>query len=317
MTSAAARTDAHHPLRGFLYLILATIFWAGSAVVAKFLFNFEGDKFDTVILSQMRTTLSFAMMTVWFGATRREVFHVRLNDLPLLALIGCVGIGVTNFSYYYTVRASTVATAILIQYTAPAFVTVYGYFIARNERVEGLKLISLAVALAGCYVAVTGFHPGVVQLSAVTIFSGMCSSLGFAFLLIVSKKILVRYSNWTMLIYAFGFTALGWLFFSTPADIVARGYQWQDWETLIFFALISVLVPYALFSLGLKELSPTPVAITMTLEPIVAIVFAAIFLGERLSMIQSLGAVGVVLAVLMLQVDPRRRSRTREVGNAD
>ena len=317
MNSGVARTDgrAAHPLRGFLFLVVATILWSGSAVFAKFLFN--GKTFDTVILSQMRSTLSFLLLGVWFAATRRSVFRVQPKDILPLALIGGIGIGVTNFSYYYTVQASSVATAILIQYTAPVLVTVYSMYISHEEKIEPLNLFSLGAALAGCYVAVTGLRTGAVQLSGAILFSGACSSLGFAYLLIASKKILRRYSNWTLLLYAFGFTAFGWLFLSTPAAILARGYGWNEWGTLMLFALCSVLVPYAFFSLGLNELSPTPVAITMTLEPVVAIVMAFLFLGEQLSAIQSIGALTVVLAVLVLQIKPGAGSKIGEVGVAD
>ena len=315
MTSGAARTDAPRPIRGALFLVLATLFWSGAAVFAKFLFL--GDKFDTVILSQTRTSISFLMLTAWFLFYDRTIFRVQPKDLFRLALIGCVGIGVTNFSYYYTVQASTVATAILIQYTAPAFVTLYGMAIVRQEEPEPIKLISLAVALGGCYVAVTGFEAGVVKISGTILFSGLCSSLGFAFLLIESKRMLERYSNWTMLLYAFGFTAAGWLFINSPRAIAARGYGASDWGTLVLFATVSVLIPYICLSYGLKELSATPVAITMTLEPVLAILFAYIILGEHLSAVQTAGACAVMGAVLLLQINPRSLGSRERMQRAD
>ncbi len=112
-----------------------------------------------------------------------------------------------------------------------------------------------------------------------------------------------------MLLYAFGFAALFWLFINPPWSIASKGYTVNDWGVFWVFAMVSILIPYSFFSTGLKMLEASTVGILSTMEPIAAIVIAYFVLDETLGPIQMLGAAAVVVAVAMLQV---RREHIRK-----
>lgn len=236
----------------------------------------------------------------------RSVFRIQLRDTWKFVILGVFGMAVTNFSYYYTVQESTVATAILIQYTAPVLVMVYSVFVSKEEGLNFAKMASLALAFIGCYLAVSSGSSSVIQLSGWALLTGILSSLCFAFLLIASKRILKRYSTWTMLIYAFGFAALFWLFVNPPWVIVEKGYTPGDWSVLFFFAIVSILIPHSLFTTSLKHLEASTAGIASTMEPVIAILIAYFALGESLSVIQMAGGMAVVMAIVLLQVKPER-----------
>lgn len=287
--------------RGYFFLLVAVLFWGGSASLAKYLFT---TKFDTLIITQTRSSLSFILLAAYFALRNRSVFRIDRADLYQFALIGVVGIAVTNFSYYYTVQVTSVATAILIQYTAPVIVMLYAVFISKDEELNGLKLVSLLFALAGCYFAVSGGVGATIQLSGWGLVAGPVSALSFAFMLLFSKKVLRKYPVWTMLIYAFGFSMIFWLFVNPPWEIVGKGYTSADWGIFWLFAVVSILIPHVLFMKSLSLLDATSVGIASTMEPVVAIGVAYVALGESLSGIQMLGGLAVVAAVLLLQLRP-------------
>jgi drug/metabolite transporter (DMT)-like permease len=287
--------------RGYLFLFIAVLFWGGSASLAKYLFT---TKFDTLIITQTRTSLSFVLLAAYFAFKDRSVFRIALADLYQFALVGVFGIAVTNFSYYFTVQLTTVATAILVQYTAPVMVMLYAVFISKEEELNGLKLVSLLLALGGCYFAVSGGTGTEIQLSGWGLVAGPVSALSFAFMLLFSKRVLRKYPVWTMLVYAFGFSMLFWLVVNPPWIIAAKGYTAEDWGIFWLFAVVSILIPHALFMKSLSLLDATSVGIASTMEPVVAIVVAYIVLGESLSGVQAFGALAVVAAVLLLQLRP-------------
>jgi len=232
----------------------------------------------------------------------RMVFQVDTKDLAKLAILGIVGIAVTNFSYYFTVKESTVATAILIQYTAPVLVMVYSVAVSREEQFSGAKMLSLLLALVGCYLAVSGGIAAQVRLSPVALLSGIVSSVSFAYLLIASKHILKKYTTWTMLVYAFGFAGVFWLIVNPPWRILEQNYSASEWGSLWLFAIVSILIPHSMFTASLKMLEASTASIASTLEPIVAIVIAYFALGESLTAAQVVGAAIVVSAILLLQL---------------
>lgn len=295
------------PVRGYLFILIAVIFWGGSASFAKFLFT---KQYDTLIIVQTRSSLSFLLLALYFALRDRNVFRIRLQDLHWFASMGLIGIAGTNFTYYYTVKESTVATAILIQNTSPVLVMMYAVLVSKEEEFNGTKAISLLLALFGCYIAVSGGSVADIKLSGWALLTGPASTFCYVFVLIAGKRILRRYSTWTMLLYAFGFAALFWLVINPPWAIASKGYTTNDWGVFWIFAMVSILIPYSLFSTGLKMLDASTVGILSTMEPIAAIVIAYFVLGETLGPIQMLGAVAVVVAVGLLQV---RREHIRKL----
>jgi len=299
------------PGRGYLFIIIAVLFWGGSASLAKFLFT---TRFDTVIITQTRSSLSFILIALYFAVKDRSVFRIDKSDLFKFVLAGVIGISITNFAYYYTVKEATVATAILVQYTAPVLVMVYAVMVSKEEVFNGAKVLALVLSLAGCYLAVSGGDASSIQLKGWSLVSGITSSLSYAFMLLMSKHLLRKYSVWTMLTYAFGFSMVFWLFVNTPWAIAAKGYTWGDWGILWIFAIVSILIPHGMFSIGLKQLEASTVGIVTTLEPVIAIVVAYFALGESLGAVQVVGALAVVSAVVLLQLRSMQQALMRRGG---
>jgi drug/metabolite transporter (DMT)-like permease len=237
------------------------------------------------------------------------VFRFERQDLWRFALVGVIGMAATNFTYYYTFKASTIATAILVQYTAPVLVMIYMVAVRKEESLTPQKSLSLLFALVGCFLAVSGGDVGAIQLRDWAIVSGIGSSLGYAYMLVGSKELLKKYSVWTMLTYAFGFATLFWLVVNPPWVIAGYNYHFDDWVIFWVFAMVSILIPHTMFMASLKLLEASTAGIASTLEPVVAIMVAYLALGEALNGVQIVGAVAVVAAVLLLQLKSYRRSR--------
>lgn len=293
-----------------LFIVLAVSLWGGSASLAKFLFQ---TRYDPLIITQTRSSLSFLLLAAYFLVVDRSVFRIRLGELYKFALIGVIGIAATNFTYYFTVKESTVATAILVQNVAPVVVMIYAVAVSREEDLTGIKVISLLLALCGCFFAVSGGSLADVRLTGWALLTAPVSMLTYAFMLIASKHMLRTHSVWTTLVGGLGFAALFWLFVNPPWAIAAKGYGPGDWGIFLGFAVASILLPYIFFTKGLKILEATTTGILTTLEPVIAIMVAWVALGESINAIQVTGALGVVGSVMLLQV--RKETFRKFLGN--
>jgi drug/metabolite transporter (DMT)-like permease len=282
-----------------LFVVLAVSFWGGSASLAKYLFL---TRYDPLIVSQTRSSLSFLLLAAYFALVNRSIFRVQLRELYKFALIGVFGIAATNFTYYFTIKESTVATAILVQNAAPAFVMIYSVAVSKEEEFTGMKVLSLLFALLGCFLAVSGGSMQQIQLRGWALVTAPASMLTYAFMLLASKRLLRTYSVWTMLVSALGFATLFWLFINPPWVIAAEGYGAEDWGIFLVFAVVSILLPYIFFAKGLALLEASTAGIITTLEPVIAIIVAWVALGESLNGVQIVGTVAVVASVLLLQM---------------
>lgn len=252
----------------------------------------------------MRTSLAFILLFLFFLWKDPHVFRIQIRDIWKFMFLGVVGIAITNFTYYFTVKESSVATAILVQYTAPVWVVLYSVLIVKEDTLDRVTVISLCLALIGCFFAVTSGSMEQVNLKGWAILTGPVSAFTFAYQVVATKQMLKRYSVWTMLIYMFGFSLLFWLCINPPWEIIEKQYTFDDWGFLWMFAVISILIPQIAFATGLKFLDASTAGIISIAEPVIAICAAFLILGESIGIVQVLGGLLVLIAVGLLQVHP-------------
>lgn len=284
--------------RGYPYILGAAFFWGVSATVARFLITTQ---FDTLILVQMRITISCLILLPFFMIFRPHLLRVRRADLFDFALLGIIGAAGSNFTYYFAIQETNVSTAILMQYLAPVLVLAYAA-VTREEKLTPLKITAGAVSLVGCFLAIAGRDLSVVQLSPLGLASGIASAFCWGFTNVWLRRMVKKYHVWTCIIWSFIFASIFWLFINPPWTILAAGYDAGAWGVLTIVAVISVLIPHSLYFTGVRYLTASRAIITATFEPVVAIATAAMFVYEVPGPVQIAGAILVLGAIAILQI---------------
>ena len=162
--------------RGYLMVVGAATAWGLNGTLAKFLFI--GGEVGPLFLTAVRATLAFPILAFPLLLWERRLLKIHLRDLPLLALVG-IGVALANFTYFYTISLTTVATAILLQYTAPILVAIFGAAFLK-ERLTPIVLAALALAVSGCFLMVKAYDPAVLRLNLPGLLSGLLSAFSFA-----------------------------------------------------------------------------------------------------------------------------------------
>lgn len=282
-------------VRGYVLIAIAALFWGVSATAAKVLFN---RNIPPLVLVETRVGISFLLLTLLLALAGREHLLRGLRHWRQLALLGVVGMAGSNATYYLAIQQSNVPTAILVQYTAPAWVALYSVWRA-SERMTRGKFAALVLSLAGCAIAVGAYDPAVLRLTGPGVAWGFAAALTFSFFNIYGGRLSRELGHWTVLYYSLGFAWLFWLITYSPAHLA--GYTRADWRAFVLIALGSSLIPFGSYYWGLRYLRPTRALITSTLEPIFAILSSGIILGEDLAAFRWVGVAGVLGAVLLLQ----------------
>lgn len=283
--------------RGYLAISAAAVLWGVAATVAKSLFN---RSYEPLILVQMRVSISFLVLFLYFLVRDRSMLRFRLRDVPLFFTAGILGVAGSNYFYYAAIKETNVSTAILLQYTAPVMVMLYVTTVQKERLTKG-KLGSLLLAVAGIVLAIRAYDPAVLEGTAYGITLALLAAVSFSIFNISGKVLTTRYSVWTGLIYLFGSSALFWSFVNTPAEVAAAHYTFEDWKVFAMVAFISILFPYSLYYYGLHHIESSKAIIISTLEPVVAIVSEWLFLGGTMGPVQAAGAMLVIAAIVLLQ----------------
>ena len=228
-------------------------------------------------------------------------------DLIQCLVLGMLGVAASNYFYYVAIQKTSVAIAIIVQYTAPVWVLLF--VVARGQQKLSLqKVVAVAVAIAGIALTigiVGGKSASALHLDSYGLCAALLASFSFAFYNVGGHRILARYDRWRVLVWTLTSAAVFWLFVNPPWKILAAHYAPAQWAFLFVFSMISVLGPFSLYFLGLQHLEPTRAIIASCLEPVFSILLAAAFLSEGLRPVQTLGIVLVLSAIVIVQLPGR------------
>ncbi len=309
-------THRTHSVRGYLYIASATFLWgiAASLGRAAFTRRLPGIQvlrpIDPLILSQSRTTFSFLVLLpvlALYGGRRR--LRLPARDLGQTLLLGVLGVAASNYFYYLAIQKTNVATAIILQYSAPIWVLLY--MVARRLQKPTLQRVAaVGLAVAGIAMVIGVIGPGTLRLDPVGVTAALLAAFSFAFYNIGGHGILARYDRWTVLLYTTFSASLFWIVVNPPWKIAAAHYSGGQWLFLLVFSLLSVLAPFSFYFAGLQHLEPTRAVVASCLEPVFSIVIAAVVLGEVMGPMQMAGIVLVLAAIVVVQIPGRKLGET-------
>ncbi|MBE6973242.1 MAG: DMT family transporter [Ruminococcaceae bacterium] len=230
------------------------------------------------------------------------------KSLGLLILSGAF-IGFNWILLFEAYRYTTVATATLCYYLAPAFVILASPVLFR-EKLTLRKGICVAVALAGMVfvsgVAETGF-------SGSGEFWGVLFGVGAAVLyasVVLMNKMLTGVPAFDRTIVQLGAAALALL----PYVVVTEWGTAMDWSgpvipLLLVMGIVHTGFAYALYFGGIKELPAQTSALLSYIDPVSAIILSAVFLREGLTASGVIGAVLVLGATLFSELSLPHKSK--------
>jgi drug/metabolite transporter (DMT)-like permease len=260
---------------------------------------------DPLILSQSRTTFSFLLLGTALVALRGwRQLKLPAADFGRICVLGVLGVAASNFLYYLAIQRTNVATAIILQYTAPVWVLLYTV-LRGLQKPTWQRVVAVGLAVTGIALAI-GIVGGGFRLDPMGVMAALLAALSFAFYNIGGHRILARYDRWTVLLYAIFSASVFWLIVNPPWKIAATHYAGNQWLFLFVFSLISVLAPFSFYFAGLQHLEPTRAIVVSCLEPVFSIVIAAIALGELVRPLQMVGIVLVLIAIVVVQLPDRR-----------
>ena len=283
-------------VKGYLFIACAATLWGASATLVKYLFNAQ---FHPLIIIQTRVSIAFVLLFFYFITTNPRILKFRIRDVPLFFFVGVCGVAGSNYFYYFAIKESNVATAIVVQYSAPIMVALYA-IVVQHERMTKFKLLALIFSSLGIFLAVGGLN-GLLVANSKGILFALVAAVSYAIFNIAGKPLIEKYTVWPSLVFSLGAATLFWMVIQTPQTILAANYSFRDWQVFALVSTTSILIPYSLYFLGLHFLTPTSAIITSTLEPVVAIVTAFVFLGGSMGTLQTVGAVFVIGSIILLE----------------
>jgi len=234
------------------------------------------------------------------GMTRRQ--------LALSAASG-VFLALHFVTWFTSLRYTSIASSVVLVTTQPLFVVLGSYLFFR-ERVSRKALYGGLLALTGSVViGATDFQLGprafigdLYALFAAVMISGY---------LLLGRKLRADVDLGGYIFVTYGASALTLVITALACQLPFSPYPGSDWLIFIALALVCTVLGHTVFNWVLRYVPASVVSVSVLGEPLGAILWAAVFLGENPTLRQGIGGGLIFLGLYLFTRVTARSSQTR------
>ena len=278
-------------------ILLAGCFWGSMGIFVRRLTAYG---FSSIQIVAIRVTLAALIFCILLLIRDPAGFRISVKDIPLFLGLGFGSILFFTVCYFTAITMMPLSTAAILLYTSPIWIMLMSVLFFR-EKLTGRKLLALVLAFAGC-VLVSGISGEGMTLPGLLV--GLGSGIGYGLYSILGTVALRRYSPYTVTTYTFAFAALGAWLICRPADMLAKFAAAPNLPGLVFFcvltALVTAVIPFLAYTLGLRTVEASRAGILATVEPLVATLIGVAVFSEPLTLLSGLGILLILAAVVLL-----------------
>ncbi len=287
---------------GMLFILLSVTGYSLTPILVK---QLQAAGLESLDIATWR--FAFAAPLFWFliFAGRNAPPTKPLPRIRLL-LMGAL-LAASALTAFVGLEALDAGIFVILFYTYPAMVAVLMLFLGERLPLQGWG--ALALTLVGTALTVPNFSTGFSGVNGQGVILALTNALIIAVYFIINSRVLrghtalARASAWAITGACLVFVIVAaFRQVIVPAQPVA-------WLYLLVLASFCTVMPVFAMTNGLHKLGASRAAILSTIEPLMTMAFAAVFLGERIEQPLQLVGGGLILASVILLQLPRRETR--------
>lgn len=280
MTSLPQRRKA------IIYLVITALLWSTSGVFVK--------------------ALSWGPVSILAGRGffTSIVFLLYMRRLPkqwskwmLLAAGGSVA---TQFLFVTSTKLTTAANSIFLQYTAPIYVVLLGYWLLR-EKPSRSDWLAMGIIFLGMFLffgdqlSPDGFYGNILA-----VLSGMTSAV----MMVSFRAQKDAHPEDSILVASLIMAVLGF------PSILQEAWTLTDWAIIAYLGIFQIGLAFILFTQSIKHIPALEANLIGTLEPIFNPVWVYLFLGEVMGKSALLGGTVVLAGVIVSAAGATRAEKS-------
>jgi drug/metabolite transporter (DMT)-like permease len=286
--------DEGRQTAGLLLVSFATLCFS----VAPIMIKVGLTSVDPIILIALRLLISAGVCWIVFPLVWPGIWRI---DAPGMAI--CTAVAAANAAslacYYVALTRieASVASMIFSLYPLVAFMLLR----LRGNRIPRHDLARLGIGLAGTYLLI-GVGAPVDPIGALLVLG---TTIGYALHVALIEWHLHAYRSQQVVLYVISLMAL----MLTVVGLL-RGGAWRPldaigWGAVLGTALVSTVAARLTLFAGVKRIGSGQTALFAPVESLLAVLWAYLFLGERLSSVQWLGGALILGSAALVARLPR------------
>ncbi|MDR3304419.1 MAG: DMT family transporter [Clostridiales Family XIII bacterium] len=260
--------------KSIIYLILAGLFWSIGGVFIK------TSGINPFVISSIRGGVAAIVFFLWLKGRPKFTF-----SRP--QIIGAIAYSLVLTGFVLANSLTSAANAILLQYAAPVYVAIIGFFVL-HEKLHWYDFIAIVGVIGGMRILMGNRFQGNSLAGDLIAFG---SGIFYAIFIIALRKQKYASSYETVLLGNIFTFLIGFPFFFLHPPALA------GLPPILFLGVIQIALPYLLFTAASKHAKAIDMSIFPVIEPLMNPVWVFLVTGENPG-IRAVAGGAILLAVV-------------------
>jgi drug/metabolite transporter (DMT)-like permease len=273
----------HIRRKAIIMQLSAAILWSSGGLLVKLV------DLNPIAIAGIR---SFIAIFVIFPFLKKREFKLTWNKA-----LGAISYTSMVFLYVSSIKATTAANAILLQYTAPIYIAIFGGWLL-NEKAKLREWITILFVVGGMVLFfMDDMAGGSAKGNILAVLSGV--ALGFNTMFMRREKDGDPLENvlWGSLLTIL--VSIPFLFEKTPSP--------KGWIGLIALGVFQIGLSYVLYARAIKNITALESTFISLIEPLLNPVLVFLTIGEAPGKLSIIGGVIVLASVTVSCLKPKRK----------
>ncbi len=289
---------------GILALFLAALAFSVNGIVSKLVLEAG---LSPLRLAEVRSTGAFAFFLIYLLIFKRSALRFDIKALPEMLVYGIVGYAGVQYFYFVAILRMPVSVRLIIEFTAPICIALWIRFV-RKQHVPRTMWTAVFLAFSGLLLIAQVWKG--LTFDAIGLIAAFLDAFALTAYFLLGEKWSKRAPTETLMLYGFGISMLFWWItlplWTYPTEIFtekidlrgqAAGTLADGWMLILFVIIVGTIIPYTANLIGISKTSASSASVIGMLEPVLAGIFAWIWLSETFNAIQLVGAAAVISGI--------------------
>ncbi len=290
--------------KGEVFLIIGATAFALNGIVAKMVMQ---NGLSEWRMLQVRTGGAFVLLLAYVLLTNYKSLKVKLSELPLLITYSVVGFALVQFGYFIAISRMHVSMALIIEFTAPIWIVLWIKFV-RKSYVPKDMWTAVSLAFIGMLLLAQVWEG--MTLDTIGVIAAFLDAFALAIFFVLSERLAPTRSTYSLIVFGFGISSalLSIIFpiWNFPFSVFTQAMNLEGplenfsapgWTLILVIVILGTVIPYLCVLSGIKILSASTSSVIGMLEPVIAGIFAWIWIGESWNVIQLIGGAIVIIGI--------------------
>lgn len=303
--------SSNQRMKGIVLVVFSSLLWGISGTVAQYLFHTP--KVDPGWLVTIRLLFSgIILLAIGYRTKGNDIWAIwkHKSDRLKVTFFGLLGMLAAQYTYFEAIDHGNAATATVLQYLAPVFVTIY--VVLRSKKIPLFKdVIVIILAVLGTFFLVTHGKIDSLAISKSAFFWGVVSAIAVAFYNLYPVQLLARWGSIVVVGWGMFIGGIGCSFIHPPWQL-AGNFTLTALFAIIYIILFGTFIPFYTYTDSLRYIHPSEASLLSCVEPLSSVIVSVIWLQVHFGLFEWFGTACILSTILILSVGGKKVRETEK-----